>query len=334
MSGIQPTGEIHLGNYLGAIINWVELSKLVNPTNKMIISIVDLHALTIPPNPETLSDNCFKMITTILGCGINPSNTLLYYQSHIKEHSELMWLLSCHSSIGYLMRMPQFREKIKNNNNINDIANNLGLFSYPVLQSSDILLYESNIVPVGEDQAIHLNFTRDLVDHINTYYNNNIFIKPETLLTKECCKVMSLRNPINKMSKSEKSDMSRINLIDDSQLIIKKIKKSVTDSLGSHINYDKQNRAGLSNLIGIYAALSNKSINEVVLEYQNKNTSYFKKECGELIESCVGEIRENIFRFRNEKNYIDELIKKNADEAREIACKTIDKVKKAFGFVV
>ena len=340
MSGIQPTGEAHIGNYLGAIRNWVNLSKSIDTNKKMILSIVDLHALTIPTafKPSTLNSNCIKMATTIIGCGIDLDNVLLYYQSHVHQHSELMWLLSCHSPTGYLQRMPQYNEKRNKDGNV-------GILTYPVLQSSDILLFDTDIVPVGQDQLIHLNFTRDLVERINSFYNKDVFVKPEVFINDEdgtdlCTKVMSLRNAENKMSKSEVSHMSRIDMTDSVDDIIRKIKKAVTDSEGVEVGltYDEEKRKGLANLIRIYAVIKGDRDNlegygpkHVVREFEGETTEYFKGECGELIATHIGPIRDEIFRLRKEKKYIKELLKKNAKEAQEIAEVTVNRAKKAFG---
>eukprot|EP01084_Bolivina_argentea_P113921 202933_1 len=338
MSGIQPTGEAHIGNYLGAIRNWVNLSKQIeNKNKKIILSIVDLHALTIPTafKPSTLNTNCFKMATTIIGCGMDIENTLLYYQSSVHQHSELMWLLSCHSSIGYLQRMPQYNEKKNKDGNI-------GILTYPVLQSSDILLFDTDIVPVGQDQLIHINFTRDLVDRINSFYDKNVFVKPEVYINDTgndlCSKVMSLRNADNKMSKSEASHMSRIDLTDSMDDIIRKIKKSVTDSEGLYLTYDEEKRKGLANLIRIYTVIKQEmdeddgiTVNDIVKQFENESTEYFKGECGELLACYLKPIREEILRLRKEKKYINQLLKKNAVEAQEIAQQTVYRAKKAFG---
>ena len=336
MSGIQPTGEAHIGNYLGAIRNWVNLSKHVeNQNKKMILSIVDLHALTIPTafKPSTLNSNCFKMATTIIGCGIDLDNVLLYYQSQVSQHSELMWLLSCHSSTGYLQRMPQYNEKRNRDGNV-------AILTYPVLQSSDILLFDTDIVPVGQDQLIHLNFTRDLVDRINSFYDKNVFVKPEVFINDQdgdlCSKVMSLRNADNKMSKSEPSHMSRIDLTDSTDDIIRKIKKAVTDSEGVELSYDEEKRKGLANLIRMYTVIKQEEIDgygieDVVKEFEGETTEYFKGECGELIAKCIEPIRDEIFRLRKERKYVNELMKKNAKEAQEIAEVTVNRASKAFG---
>ena len=334
MSGIQPTGEAHIGNYLGAIRNWVHLSR--SSDTKMILSIVDLHALTIPTafKPSTLNTNCFKMATTIMGCGINLENTLLYYQSAVPQHAELMWLLSCHSATGYLQRMPQFNEKKNRDGNV-------GILTYPVLQSADILLFDTDLVPVGQDQLIHVNFTRDLVDRINSFYAQNVFVKPEAFVSDEsdlCSKIQSLRNADNKMSKSEPSHMSRIDLTDSTDDIIRKIKKSVTDSEGAHLSYDEENRKGLANLIRMYTVLKQSkdgngqySVDDTVREFENETTEYFKAECAEVIAAHLGPIREEIMRLRKEKKYVNGLLKRNAIEVQEIAKQTLSRAKRAFG---
>ena len=341
MSGIQPTGEAHIGNYFGAIKNWAHLSQ--NTSNKIILSIVDLHALTIPTafKPSTLNANCFKMATTIMACGINMDQTLLYYQSAVHQHSELMWLLSCHSGIGYLQRMPQFNDKKNKDGNV-------AILTYPVLQSSDILLFDTNIVPVGYDQLIHLNFTRDLVDKINSFYDYPVFVKPDVFINDAdengnvsddlCSKVMSLRNAENKMSKSEPSHMSRIDLTDSVDDIVRKIKKSVTDSEGKELTYDEEKRKGLANLIRIYTVIRRErekneeiSVNDVVKQFENETTEYFKGECGEAVASYFAPIREEIMRLRKERKYINQLLKRNAAEAREIAEQTVQRTKKVFG---
>merc|ERR1740123_1142752 len=299
----------------------------------MILSIVDLHALTIPTaqKTSTLNANCYKMATTIIGCGIDIDRTLLYYQSCVPQHAELMWLLSCHSSIGYLQRMPQFNKKSTTENA------SAGILTYPVLQSADILLFQTTHVPVGHDQLIHLNFTRDLVDRINAFYDCQLFVKPDVCIS-DAPKIQSLRNPNKKMSKSEASHMARIDLTDSCDEIIKKIKKSVSDSQGKTLTFDEDNRKGLANLIRIFTVIrrereqnSELTMDDTVKLFEHCTTEQFKLECGDYIASYFKPMREEILRLRKEKKYIQQLMQRNASECREMAEETVARTKKVFG---
>ncbi|ETN98341.1 hypothetical protein RFI_39168 [Reticulomyxa filosa] len=281
------------------------------------------------------------MAATIMGCGIPLEKSLIYWQSHVPQHAELMWLLSCFSSLGYLSRMPQYMEKSKKHVS----AMNLGLYRFtPVLQAADILLFESQLVPVGEDQCIHINFTRDLVDSVHAFYGKPIFTKPETYLlnddetsadqnTVNCARVMSLRDASSKMSKSDPSSMSRIDLIDSLDDIVTKIGRAVTDSYGPFITYDTEKRPGLANLIRIYSAVSDMSIAKITTEFQNYNTAKFKEACAVQVNSHLAPIREEIMRLRKDKSFVKKVMTENAKEAKEIAEQTMKKVRKELGFV-
>ena len=275
-SGVQPSGNLHIGNYLGAIKNWVSLQK----SFECIFCIVDLHALTVKQNPKELPKNTLEVTAAYIASGIDPEKTLIFNQSAVSVHAELTWILSCITPLGWLNRMTQFKEKAGKKKE----SAVLGLYSYPVLMAADVLAYKATHVPVGEDQKQHLELARDIAGSFNRIYNTNFFPLPEPQIFGEATRVMSLRDGMKKMSKSDESDFSRINMTDTKDLIVKKIQKAKTDTgvLPSK-KEDLKNRPEVENLLGIYAAFNDKKLNLVMEEMAGKNFVEFKKLLTETV---------------------------------------------------
>ncbi|MFY9589946.1 tryptophan--tRNA ligase [Rickettsia endosymbiont of Halotydeus destructor] len=325
LSGVQATGSLHLGNYLGAIKNWVKMQEEYN----CFFFLADLHAITVDRTPEELKNSIMQTLAIYLAAGLSPDKVTIFAQSMVKEHSELAWILNCVTPLGWLKRMTQFKDKAGKNQE----KACLGLFSYPVLMAADILLYQSDLVPVGEDQKQHLELTRDIAGVINRKFNKEVLKVPEPLIGGAAARIMSLKDGRKKMSKSDISDFSRINLKDDADLIYQKIKKAKTDHL-TEISYDKENRPEISNLIDIYASLSEINIEAITLNYQNKGFVEFKEDLVEIIISKLQPIHNKYLDLINNQDYLLSLLHSGADKARNRAVKTVTEVKELFGFVV
>eukprot|EP01080_Neovahlkampfia_damariscottae_P001423 gene1423-12043_t len=328
-SGIQPTGNLHLGNYLGAIKNWVALQNNEEYSEK-IFCIVDLHATTMPHNPIKLRQDSLELTATLLACGLDPKKCYLYKQSQISGHSELTWILSCITPKNWLNHMIQFKEKSKKSS-----GGSLGLYNYPVLMASDILLYsnENEIdIPVGEDQTQHLELTRDISKRFNDLLKKDFFKVPNAVFTKTGTRIMNIRDGKSKMSKSDEHDFSRINLTDTEEEIEKKIMKSKTDSIDG-ISFDLENRPGVSNLINIYSSLINVSPNEICEKFKDKNLPYFKKELIDILIKNITPIRKEIEILKKDEKSIQNVLDIGSISANKIASKTLMNVKKEFGYL-
>ena len=324
-SGVQPTGNLHLGNYLGAIKNWVELQKKKN----CIFCIVDLHAITVAENRSKLRENTREVLAAYIASGIKPEKSIIFCQSSIPSHSELAWILSCHTPIGWLNRMTQFKDKAGKNKE----KAPLGLYSYPVLMAADILLYKSTHVPVGEDQKQHLELSRDIAQSFNRFYNNDFFPIPEPIITGSATRVMSLKNGLNKMSKSDPSDYSRINLTDQTDDIRKKILKAKTDSLPFPINEDDlSKRPEVKNLVNIFCAFKDINKNLIFRDYAGNDFKKFKEDLFELIIDEISKISFEMTKLLRDKSYIDEILSRGNQRALEIASKNIKSIKEIIGF--
>ncbi len=324
-SGVQPTGNLHLGNYLGAIKNWVKYQEDSN----CIFCIVDLHAITVSENREKILDNTREVAAAYIASGIDPNKNTIFVQSNVTGHSELSWILSCHTPIGWLNRMTQFKDKAGKNKE----KAPLGLYSYPVLMAADILLYKSTHVPVGEDQKQHLELSRDVAQAFNRYYNQEFFPIPEPIITGTATRVMSLKNGLNKMSKSDPSDQSRINLMDDSISIIKKIQKARTDSEPFPKSLEEMdNRPEINNLINIFSALSEDLPQNVVAQYVGKDFKFFKEDLSDLVNQKISNISTEMHKLLKDLNYLDLILKKGCQKANEIAEKNVKDLKKIIGF--
>ena len=324
-SGVQPTGNLHLGNYLGAIKNWVELQKKKN----CIFCIVDLHAITVAENRSKLRENTREVLAAYIASGIKPEKSIIFCQSSIPPHSELAWILSCHTPIGWLNRMTQFKDKAGKNKE----KAPLGLYSYPVLMAADILLYKSTHVPVGEDQKQHLELSRDIAQGFNRFYNNDFFPIPEPIITGSATRVMSLKNGLNKMSKSDPSDYSRINLTDQTDDIRKKILKAKTDSLPFPINEDDlSKRPEVKNLVNIFCAFKDINKNLIFRDYAGNDFKKFKEDLFELIIDEISKISFEMTKLLRDKSYIDGVLSEGNQRALEIASKNIKSIKEIIGF--
>jgi len=327
-SGVQPTGNLHLGNYLGAIKNFVELQN--DKENECIYCVVDLHSITVKQDAKILKRNIRETTATFIASGLNPENSIIFNQSAVSAHAEGAWILSCVSRMGWLDRMTQFKEKAGKNKE----KASVGLYVYPVLMAADILLYDATHVPVGEDQKQHLELCRDIAQKFNRDFNAPNFLKvPDPLIQKEFARIMSLKDGTKKMSKSESSDFSRINLTDDKDLIINKIKKATTDTLPMPgTKDDLKKRPEVQNLLGIYSNLSSQSIDKVKEEFQGKNFSIFKDKLSELLVDKINPIGKKIKDLLKDENYLDKILAKGVQKANNLATKKINEIKTLVGF--
>tara|TARA_B100000963_G_scaffold81528_1_gene69408 strand:- start:3937 stop:4938 length:1002 start_codon:yes stop_codon:yes gene_type:complete len=327
-SGVQPTGNLHIGNYLGAIKNFVELNNDKN--NRCIFCVVDLHAITVPQDPKILRNNTRETVATFLASGIDFKSSIIFNQSQVSAHSEAAWILSCIARMGWLNRMTQFKEKAGKDKE----KASIGLYSYPVLMAADILLYDATHVPVGNDQKQHLELTRDIAQKFNNDFKvDNFFTVPEPLIQKEFSRIMSLKDGKKKMSKSDTSDFSRINLTDDNDQILNKIRKAKTDPLPmpSTLN-ELEERPEAKNLIGIYASLTNLNLEKSIQKFSGKNFSEFKENLSQTLVDKLGPISSEIKKLLNEKDYLDKILIEGCAKADEIASKKLKKIHDIVGF--
>lgn len=320
-SGMQATGNLTLGNYLGALKNWVALSD----EYECFYSVVDLHSITVRQDPAVLRKRARALLTLYIAAGLDPEKNCIYYQSHVSGHAELSWILSCFTYMGELNRMTQFKDKAaKHADNIN-----AGLFTYPVLMAADILLFQSDVVPVGIDQMQHLELTRDVAQRFNAIYGD-VFTIPEAYIGKTGAKIMSLQDPAKKMSKSDENPNGSIYLMDDPDTIMRKCKRAVTDSMAQIVYSDDQ--PGVKNLLNIYCACTGKTPDEAVKEFDGKGYGEFKMAVGEEVVSVLKPIQDRVKELEKDKVYIDNVIKNNAEKASYYANKTLRKVQKKVGF--
>ena len=327
-SGVQPTGNLHLGNYLGAIKNFVDLNN--DTQNECIFCVVDLHAITVSQNPINLKSNIHETVATFVASGIDPKKSIIFNQSQVSAHSEAAWILSCVARMGWLNRMTQFKEKAGKDKE----KASIGLYSYPVLMAADILLYDSTHVPVGDDQKQHLELCRDIAQKFNSDYKvENFFIVPEPLIKKEFSRIMSLKDGLKKMSKSEASDLSRINLTDDKDQIINKIKKAKTDTLPLPSTIEElEKRPEAKNLIGIYSSLMNYTLQKSINEFAGKNFSEFKEKLSDIVVNEINPISLRIKDLLDDKVFLEKILKDGYEKANEIALKKIKKIHEIVGF--
>ncbi len=327
-SGVQPTGNLHLGNYLGAIKNFVDLNN--DSQNECIFCVVDLHAITVSQNPKNLKSNIYETVASFVASGINPEKSIIFNQSRVSAHSEAAWILSCVARMGWLNRMTQFKEKAGKDKE----KASIGLYSYPVLMAADILLYDSTHVPVGDDQKQHLELCRDIAQKFNNDYKiENFFVVPEPLIKKEFSRIMSLKDGLKKMSKSEVSDLSRINLTDDKDQIINKIKKAKTDILPLPSTIEElEKRPEAKNLIGIYSSLMNSTIQKSIDEFAGKNFSEFKEKLSDVVVNKINPISSKIKELLDDKVFLEKILKDGYEKANEIASKKIKKIHEIVGF--
>ncbi len=327
-SGVQPTGNLHLGNYLGAIKNFVDLSN-ENDT-ECIFCVVDLHAITVNQDPKEFRNNIRETVATFIASGIDPKKNIIFNQSQVSAHSEAAWILGCIARMGWLNRMTQFKEKAGKDKE----KASIGLYSYPVLMAADILLYDATHVPVGDDQKQHLELCRDIAQKFNNDFKvENFFVTPEPLIQKEFSRIMSLKDGTKKMSKSEISDLSRINLSDTQDQIINKIKKAKTDPLPMPINVkDLDKRPEAKNLLGIYSSLKKINLEKSVKEFSGKNFSEFKENLAQVLVDKIFPLSLEIKKLLDDKVYLDQILVEGAQKANDKASKKIKEIHKIIGF--
>ncbi len=319
-SGIQPTGNLHLGNYIGALRNFGPLQEEYD----CLYSIVDLHAITVRQNPTQLRQNCLKLMSLYLAAGLDPDKSLIYFQSHVPAHAELAWVLNCFTYMGELSRMTQFKDKAqKHAENIN-----VGLFAYPTLMAADILLYQTNFVPVGNDQKQHIEITRDIAERFNAIYGD-VFTIPEPLIGKVGARIMSLSDPTRKMSKSDPED-TFIAILDEPNVIRKKVRRAVTDS-EALVKYDVENKPGVSNLMSIYSAVTGKAFAEIENEFVGKGYGDFKEAVADAVIAELEPIQARYRQISADKAYLNEVMTKGAERAGKLAARTMSKVRRKVG---
>ena len=327
-SGVQPTGNLHLGNYLGAIKNFVELNN--EKENDCIFCVVDLHAITVKQDPKVLKNNTRETVATFVASGIDPKKSIIFNQSRVTAHSEAAWILSCVARTGWLSRMTQFKEKAGKDKE----KASVGLYSYPVLMAADILLYDSTHVPVGDDQKQHLELCRDIAQKFNNDFDVEDFFKvPEPLIQKEFSRIMSLKDGTKKMSKSELSDLSRINLTDSPDQIINKIKKAKTDPLPMPSSKEELNdRPEAKNLIGIYSSLAGLTLEKSISDFSGKNFSEFKENLAQVLVDKIQPISKEIKKLLSEKSFLDKILIEGHEKADKIASNKMKKIHEIMGF--
>ena len=320
-SGIQPSGELTLGSYVGAIRNWVQLQHEYD----CLFCIVDEHAITVRQEPAMLRKRSVAQLAQYIACGLDPEKNIMFIQSHVPQHAELAWILGCYTQFGELSRMTQFKAKSQQH------ADNItaGLFTYPVLMAADILLYQADLVPVGEDQKQHVELTRDIAVRFNGVYSDT-FVLPEPFIPKLGARIMSLNDPSTKMSKSIPDGC--VNLMDQPEVIMKKFKRAVTDC-ETAVKFDKENKPGISNLLTIYCAATGKTMDEAEAEFVNQGYGVFKPAVGEAVVELFRPIREEANRIMTDKAYLESVYKSGAQRAQYLANKTLSKVQRKIGFV-
>ncbi len=320
-SGMQATGTITLGNYLGALKNWVNISD----EYQSFYSVVDLHSITVRQDPAELRKRARNLLMLYIAAGLDPEKNCIYYQSHVSGHAELGWILNCFTYMGELNRMTQFKDKAaKHADNIN-----AGLYTYPVLMAADILLFQADVVPVGADQKQHLEITRDIANRFNAIYGD-VFTVPEPYIGKQGAKIMSLQDPTKKMSKSDENPNASIILLDDTDTIIRKFKRAVTDS-EAIVRYS-DDKPGISNLMTIYSVMTGKTYEEIEREFDGKGYGDFKLAVGETVADGLKPIQDRFYDLSKDKAYVDGIIKENGEKANYFARKTLRKVQKKVGF--
>jgi tryptophanyl-tRNA synthetase len=318
-SGVQPTGNIHIGNYLGALKQFVELQD----ENNCIYCIVDLHSITLPQDPKVLRKNILDVAALYLAVGLDPKKSIIFVQSMVPGHTELSWILTCNSYTGELSRMTQFKQKSRDSESAPT-----GLFTYPILMAADILLYDTDVVPVGNDQKQHIEITRDLAERINNKYGKT-FVVPDGRFLKEGARIMSLDDPTSKMSKSAENIHSRISLLDDANKIKKSIMRATTDSEGT-IRFDMENKPGISNLLNIYSAFSGMQVPDIEKKYEGLGYGDFKKDLVEVTVDAILPIQQRYNEIRESEELV-KILKDGAEKANAISEKTISRVKHKFG---
>ncbi len=324
-SGVQPSGELTIGNYLGALRQWVKMQD----DYECLFCVVDLHAITVRQDPVALHKATLDVLALYLACGIDPNKSTIFVQSHVPEHTQLAWVLNCYTYFGEMGRMTQFKDKsARYEGNVS-----VGLFTYPVLMAADILLYQAKQVPVGDDQKQHLEITRDIAQRFNALYGD-IFTIPEVFIPKAGARVMSLLDPNKKMSKSDDNRNNVIGLLEDPKAVAKKIKRAVTDSEEPpRVKFDIENKPGVSNLLSILSAITEKSIPELETEFEGKMYGHLKGAVADEVSAMLTQLQERYYHFRNDEALLNKILHEGAEKARAKAKETLDKVYQAVGFV-
>ncbi|MBM7072283.1 tryptophan--tRNA ligase [Shewanella sp. 202IG2-18] len=326
LSGAQPSGELTIGNYMGALRQWVAMQD----SHDCLYCVVDLHAITVRQDPEALRTACLDTLALYLACGVDPKKSTVFIQSHVPQHTQLGWALNCYTQMGELNRMTQFKDKSqKHTNNIN-----VGLFGYPVLMAADILLYQANEIPVGQDQKQHLELTRDIATRFNNAYGET-FTVPEPFIPTHGAKVMSLQDPTKKMSKSDDNRNNVIGLLEDPKKILKKIKKAMTDSEEPpRVKFDVENKPGVSNLLSLMSGATGRSIEELEKEFEGKMYGHLKVATGEAVVAMLEPLQERYREIRADEAYLEQVMKEGAEKARARADKTVKAVYEKIGLIV
>ncbi len=324
-SGIQPSGELSVGNYIGSLRNWVPMQD----THDCIYCVVDEHAITVRQDPATLRDNTLNTLAIFLAAGIDPDKSVIFLQSHVPEHTQLGWVLNCYTQVGELSRMTQYKDKAaRYSNNVT-----AGLFNYPVLMVADILLYQAHKVPVGDDQRQHIELTRDIAERFNNLYGET-FVLPEGFFPRAGARIMSLQEPTKKMSKSDDNPNNVIRILEDPKSILKKLKRAVTDSDNPPVvAYDWEKKPGVSNLLELMSAATGQDVEDLVEHFKGQMYGNFKSEVGEAVVAMLEPIQERYRTLRADETYLKEVFKKGAAKAQERARVTLDKVYEKIGFV-
>lgn len=323
-SGMQPSAEsLHLGNYLGALVRWPELTT----THDSLFCVVDQHAITVDHDPAALARRTRFVAATYIAAGVDPTKAIIYVQSHVPEHTQLGWILQCLSGFGELSRMTQFKDKSAK---LGTDKTRAGLFAYPSLMAADVLLFDTTAVPVGDDQKQHLELTRDLAQRFNSRFGET-FVIPEPLIAETGARIMDLQNPLAKMSKSAESPAGLIDLLDEPKVWTKRIKSAVTDA-GTEVTYDRENKPGVANLIDLHALLENKKTDEVVADFEGKMYGHLKVSLAELVVERLTPVRERVLELTSDSTEIDKILADGAGRAREIAQATMARVNERVGF--
>lgn len=322
-SGVQPSGNLTIGNYLGAIKNWIPMQGEFD----CLYCIVDLHTLTVRQKPAELRQRSLNLLALYMACGLDPQKSILYLQSHVSAHAELAWILNCYTYMGELSRMTQFKDKSQRHaDNIN-----AGLYTYPVLMAADILLYQTDMVPIGQDQKQHLEITRDIAERFNNLYGETFKI-PEPYIPKIGARIMSLQEPEKKMSKSDENENAYVFLLDAEDAIMRKFKRAVTDS-EREIRYDEVNKPGVSNLLSIYSSVTDKSIPDIEKEFEGRSYGDLKETVGQAVADILKPVQQRYNELSSNKDYLNSILKENAEKASYISRKTLSKVYKKVGLI-
>ncbi len=322
-SGVQPSGNLTIGNYLGAIRNWIPMQDEF----ECLYCVVDLHTLTVRQNPAELRQRSLNLLALYMACGLDPQKCILFLQSHVSAHSELAWILNCYTYMGELNRMTQFKDKsAKHADNIN-----AGLFTYPVLMAADILLYQTELVPIGQDQKQHLEIARDIAERFNNVYGDTFTI-PEPYIPKIGAKIMSLQEPEKKMSKSDENENAYVFILDKEDAILRKFKRAVTDS-EREIRYDEVNKPGVSNLISIYSAVTGKTFSDIEKEFDGRSYGDLKEVVGQSVAEMLRPVQQKYNDLTANKDYLNSILKENSEKAAYMARKTLSKVQRKIGLL-